>query len=249
MLKYKYELFTKKNSKSNDKPNEDAAVFNESHSIGLVLDGVSRDKEDGIYPNPSPAQIATQLFAEACLHEAEQKRTSGIEKIQLMIRRGNDELREYNNRLNHRFPAGTVGIVFAIECDCFQYGYIGDCYATVIRDGMMRTFTECQTEMVVKHKGEFSSDNIRFDICNHISHPCGYGVWDGNQAAMDFVKYGTIGLLEGDVILIYTDGFKAAADSHKIDDLKHLPLNKIDEVNPDFGMDDRTCIRVSFEKV
>ena len=70
MSKYEYEIYSIKNAKAEDKPNEDLAVFNKELGVGMVLDGVSRDRENGIYPHPSPAQVATHIFSDAVLAAA-----------------------------------------------------------------------------------------------------------------------------------------------------------------------------------
>ena len=247
MLKYTYETFTLRNTRAVDKPNEDLVIFNRENGIGLLLDGVSRDKENGIYPNPSPALIASQLFSDTVISEIMSNAQLGIEGIQSAILAGNKRLQLYNRELGHRFPAGTVGIVFTIENNRLHYGYIGDCYAGIIRNGMMRVFTECQTRMVAEYHGRFSSDEIRFEICNHISHPCGYGVWDGNCNAMDFVNYGTINLDQGDILLIYTDGLEKEISGKNTLELASTPLDILAATESDYNKDDRTCIRLIFE--
>lgn len=247
MIKYNCEIFTQKNTKSDDKPNEDLAIFDRERGIGIILDGVSRDRENGIYPNPSPAQIATRLFADSILKSNIFDSTYGIQKIQKMIYEGNARIRKYNNDLQNRFPAGTVGIVFMIDDNKLHYGYIGDCYASFIREGMMRIFTECQTSMVAKYKKRYSSDEIRFNICNNIGHPCGYGVWDGNDSAMNFVKYGTISLMKDDVLLVYTDGLVEEVESKKIVELEQKPLRDLFDEISKINSDDRTCMRINFE--
>lgn len=241
----KCEILSFKNTVSEDKPNEDIAFFFRETGIGMVLDGVSRDKENGQYPNPSPAKIANQLFIEAVMQQ-DMGSVSGIEKIQLLIQAGNKALREYNEKLKHRFPAGTVGIVFSLENNCFHYGYIGDCYAEIIRDGKRRIFTECQTMMLSRHKKEFTSDEIRYEICNHVNHPYGYGVWDGNNSAMDFVKYGSIQLLSGDVLFMYTDGLQREMDEKGLWELIDTPLEGLFEQESKTERDDRTCMRIMF---
>ena len=247
MLNYKYEVFTCKNSKAQDKPNEDFVMYDEKENVGLILDGVSRDRENGSYPSPSPVLVASQIFADSVLKKMSCNVGTGILKIQNMIYKANTELKKYNEQLQHRFPAGTVGIVFSFEQKHFNYGYIGDCYAAIIRDNRYRIFTECQTMMVSKHKKEYSADEIRFDICNHVSHPCGYGVWDGNSSAMDFVKYGTIQIMPGDVILMFTDGLQAEVSEKNIVELIDTPLGQLFDTTPIEGKDDRTCIRITVQ--
>ncbi len=245
MIYYKYEIFTCKNSMAQDKPNEDLALYNEKESVGLVLDGVSRDRENGIYPSPSPALVASQIFAESILKKVPRNVGTGISKIQNMIYRANTELKRYNEQLKHRFPAGTVGIVFSFENNYFNYGYIGDCYAMIIRGRHYKVFTECQTMMVSRHRREYSSDEIRFDICNHINHPCGYGVWDGNSSSMDFVKYGTIQIIPGDVIFMFTDGIQLEVLKKSTAELVSSPLEQLFASTHMEGKDDKTCMRIS----
>ncbi len=250
MYNYKYELFTYRNTKAQDKPNEDVVAYDSGKNVGVLLDGVSRDRENGVYPEPSPAQVASKRFADVIFEEINQDYLEDMDviwRIKKSIQKANDELKEYNKELAHAFPAGTVGIVFAIADDCLHYGYIGDCYATIIRNGSGRCFTECQTKMVAKHKGEFTSDEIRFDLCNHIAHPCGYGVWDGNSDAMDFVKYGSIGLKPKDVLILYTDGLEAEVENLYINELVTTPLEQLFTVNPKANQDDRTCIRITVQ--
>ena len=56
---------TAKNTRYADKPNEDLFFFDEATGFAMILDGVSRDRENGIYPNPSPACRADNAFADA----------------------------------------------------------------------------------------------------------------------------------------------------------------------------------------
>ena len=46
---------TEKNTCYADKPDEDYFFFDEASGFAMILDGVTRDRENGIYPNPSPA--------------------------------------------------------------------------------------------------------------------------------------------------------------------------------------------------
>ena len=56
---------TEKNTCYADKPDEDYFFFDEASGFAMILDGVTRDRENGIYPNPSPACRACNAFAEA----------------------------------------------------------------------------------------------------------------------------------------------------------------------------------------
>ena len=244
MSSIKWEFFTCKNTKSDDKPNEDYAYFDQEHAIGMLLDGVSRDKEAGKYPVPSPSAIATKIFADSVLVNGKKHSDIDLDSLQKIISAANKEVKAYNGQLKHRFPAGTVGIIFYIKKNVFHYAYIGDSYAAIIRDNSRRVFTECQTEEVIKHKREFSSDEIRFDICNHISHPCGYGVWDGNPDAMNFVKYGSIQLKPRDIILLYSDGLCDEISLKSDTEIVRERVTDLFSDCPENGNDDRTCLKI-----
>ncbi len=244
MFNYECEMVTCKNTKAADKPNEDLVVFEKNKNAGLLIDGVSRDRENGVYPNPSPAEVASKIFANSVIGACSKSQLSGIAKLQYIIGEANEKVKRYNNELGHRFPAGTVGIVFSLEQGFLNYGYIGDCYAALIRNGMQRIFTECQTFMVTKHKKDFTSDEIRFEICNNISHPCGYGVWNGSPKAMDFTKYGSIRLSLGDVILIYSDGLEPELREKTADALAERSLDQLFDVGIGENKDDKSCLRI-----
>ena len=47
---------TRRNTHYADKPNEDFFWFDEAQGAALVLDGVTRNREQDGYPNPSPSR-------------------------------------------------------------------------------------------------------------------------------------------------------------------------------------------------
>lgn len=244
MNQIRYEIFTEKNVKYLDKPNEDLALFEKKYNIGIVLDGVTRDRIEGVYPNPSPARVASELFANTIINKFEEINTHGKSKICELIQEANKNIKIYNEELRDSFLAGTVGIIFVIEGDKFHYAYIGDCSAGILRNDMYRVFTEKQTVMIQKHKHEYTSKEIRTNICNHINHPCGYGVWNGEPEAMDFVKYGTIKVQPGDIVLLYTDGFEEEMKGYKISNLCKEPLKGMSKER--ISQDDKTFIKLKF---
>ena len=72
---------TAKNTRYADKPNEDLFFFDEASGFAMILDGVSRDRENGIYPTPSPACRADNAFADAAqavLLKKKRCRTGGL---------------------------------------------------------------------------------------------------------------------------------------------------------------------------
>ena len=247
MFRIKHDFVSYKNNKTYDKPNEDLVFYDESGKYGMVLDGVSRDRVDGIYPIPSLAKEVTEVFWGSATEYIKAKNANGLMVLKQAVSYANDMVKEYNRSVKEGFTPGAVGIVFCIENDFLNYCYLGDCYAAFIRNNRRSIFTECQTQQVHLHKKEYTSDQIRYDICNHIEHPCGYGVWNGNEAAMDFVKYGQIRMIEGDVILFFSDGLENEVMNHKNDDLVRM---KLYDLFPEVGIedsDDRTILRLFIE--
>lgn len=65
MVKYKSTSVSIINSKNINKPNEDFYLCDDDRGIYLLVDGVSRDKINGIYPNPSPSFDVSKLFVKS----------------------------------------------------------------------------------------------------------------------------------------------------------------------------------------
>lgn len=241
-MRYDIESISVKNTRKFDKTNEDLVYFDDG--FGTVLDGVTRDKENGIYPEPSPAYICSELFRDSLIEEKKKNGCDDLKKLCLLIEKGNRSVYDYNKKENLEFAAGTVGIVYSIVDNYILYGYVGDCYGMIIRDCKRRIFTECQTDSVLAHKKELTTKQIRYEICNHIEHPFGYGVWDGNPGAMDFTKYGHILLKENDVILLFTDGMYEECMQVSDKDIAAKSLDTLFGCHELENADDRSLIRI-----
>lgn len=257
-MKLRSEWITLKNTKRADKPNEDLTYCNDDEKLYIVLDGVSRDAENGKYPNPSPAAEITELFMNCCVEDIKKQVYGEVDDgaadclvfsvLKEAVFDANEKAREFNRTLGHRFPAGTVGIICWSKGERLYYIYLGDCTAELIRGDQKYEITSKQTTNIMLHKKEYTSDQIRFEICNNILHSCGYGVWDGNIGANDFLVTGSIRLETGDVILLYSDGAEMSLDGVTIKKQKELPLDQL-VTNCDCNglisnLDDQTLIRL-----
>lgn len=197
-----------KNTKIYDKPNEDIVLCDDERKIYILLDGVSRDKINGKYPSPSPAREVSELFAKEAYDYL--KKSDGkyeLKYIKDAFIKGNEAIEHYNIKY-YDFLPGTVGIVCCIYKDRLYYGYIGDCYGRLIRNDEILVFTKCQTEKIAIHKKEYSSKEIRNEICNNIKHPYGYGVLTGQKEALDFVVFGEYCLNNVDMVFLSSDGIE-----------------------------------------
>ncbi len=198
-----------KNTKMYDKPNEDIALCDDERNIYILLDGVSRDKINGKYPNPSPAKEVSELFAKVS-YDYLKKRDGKYElnHVKTAFIKGNEAIERYNIKY-HGFLPGTVGIVCCIYKDKLYYGYIGDCYGRLIKTDKVSIFTQCQTDKIVTHKREYNSEEIRNKICNNVKHPYGYGVLTGQKEALDFIVFGEYYLNNVDMIFLSSDGMES----------------------------------------
>lgn len=212
---------TIKNSKLQDKPNEDLVLCDDNEKIYILLDGVSRDKINGVYPNPSPAKEVSELFAKVAFEYLKNtKKKYDLNQIKNAFIEGNKAIADYNKDYAGDFLPGTVGIICLIADDELLYGYIGDCYGRLIKASEIDLFTTCQTEKIAQHKKEFSAYEIRNEICNNIEHPYSYGVLTGQAEAVEFVKMGSCSLCDVDTIFLASDGLEPYLKNLSASDFK-----------------------------
>lgn len=208
MLKITTDFAISKNRRDFPKPLEDFILIDRENKIFIILDGVSRDKENGIYPDPSPSFEVTQIFAKEVFNflKQENRGRDMANLLRLAVIKGNNKINEYNKKATWTFLPGTVGIVSVILDDKFYYVFVGDCIGQIFHKKISKFFTYPQTKLIKEHITEFSADQIRNNICNNKKQPYSYGVFTGETGVMDFLEYGEESLYEGDLILLATDG-------------------------------------------
>ena len=250
LMKYTSESISLPNSKPPlGRPNEDYCICDDEHGIYIMLDGVSRDAVGGVYPNPSPAAEASEIFAKNAYSYILDMLAMGFDASEFLIldaiHCGNRFVSCYNSSGTYDFLPGTVGMVLMIDGCSVVYGFIGDCFGKVVSAGASRIFTRCQTEYVHKHKKEYTTHEIRNVICNNKGHPAGYGVLNGTDDAFLFVETGCFELLENEKIFLYTDGFEKYINPLPCCDLYNLTVEcakKLCESGQNNPDDDRTLI-------
>lgn len=235
-VKYFVETATKRNTKSFYKPNEDDTFVDSENGIFILLDGVSRDKINGIYPNPSPSYEVSEIFAKK-VYSYMRKRISleddYLKIIKDAFKEGNSEIKKYNQLYKDEFLPGTVGIIAIIKRNQLFYGYIGDCIGILANRTIKKEFTKCQTKLVHEHKKEFTANQIRQDICNNVQHPYAYGVLDGREGALNFVVTGQINLDKYQKMILLTDGLEEVA--------KKIPLEELISSNAGELISSKLC--------
>ena len=242
---------TAKNTCYADKPDEDYFFFDEASGFAMILDGVTRDRENGIYPNPSPACRACNAFAEAAqavlLNKSD---ASPIARLKAAAYAGNEAVALANEGFSSPFLPGTVGVLTLFSENKLYYAYIGDSNGILISNGTMSYFTEPQTAEVHRHRKEFTSDEIRTVICNNPAHPCGYGVWNGMPSSAEFLRVGELPLSVGDKVFLCTDGvdpFLASVPAEAVAamDADAFLSRAMAYLRPEGHMDDRTAVVIS----
>ena len=245
---------TQRNTHYEDKPNEDLFWFDEARGAALVLDGVTRDRENGVYPNPSPSRVVTEVFAQTAsrvLSAAPEGKTPE-ERLAAAVKAGNAAVAEANTGFPSAFLPGTVGVLALVEGSALHYAYVGDSNLLLLSKGTVKVFTEPQTRAVHSCRGKYTANEIRTQICNNAQHPCGYGVWTGQEGAMDFLRMGVVPLEKGDRVLLCTDGIDAFLSATGPEALCAMDSKTILEkamsfLKPEGWMDDRSAIIIDVE--
>ena len=139
MMKYSSSTVSIRNRKDQQKPNEDYYLADDEKGIYILVDGVSRDKSGGIYPNPSPARIVSELFVN-CVYQvlAEDKGPSVSAALREAVEKGNEVIQDYNAQTSweNDFLPGTVGIAAVVRNEKLYYAYIGDCFGMILNRGL-----------------------------------------------------------------------------------------------------------------
>ena len=139
---------------------------------------------------------------------------------------------------------GTVGILACIRNDTLYYAYNGDCLGVLAGEERL-AFTQSQTKNVAVRRGEFTARQIRGEICNSPSHPCAYGVFNGDPAAMKLVRTGAVGLSAFRRVLLYTDGFESTLSGLGAHELLNVTPRQIEAMSrAEKSADDRTIIMI-----
>ena len=221
-MEYRVDFATQQNRKDFDKPNEDFIFVDENNGIFIVLDGVTRDKIDDLYPQPSPSYEVSKIFADkayAYIIDNFSKNIDTLTIIKNAFAEGNAEIKRFNRSYTGDFLPGTVGIIAIIKENKLYYGYIGDCLGVLLNEQARKEFTTCQTKLIHEHIKYFTAFEIRNYICNHHNHPYSYGVLDGRESAIDFVVTEMMALDKYKELVLATDGVE--------DTVRQMPINEL----------------------
>jgi hypothetical protein len=212
-------------------PREDFHKISKKYPIFVVSDGVTLELDkEGNYPKSSGAGKVAKIFCEAIIKEAEKKYGNfTVPDLKKIFCVANSKVSEYNkasNRIKSKLNywdldlfAATASLAvikdkivyWASICDSFVFhfkkdGTIGfknpDCW-DILRKNLPKNWLEipeAERKRIVR--------KIYRNGINKNGRPIGYGVITGEKEAEKYLFFGKLAVEEGDVIMIFTDGFE-----------------------------------------
>ena len=204
--------------------------------VGLA-DGVTRDpiglkvlpdkNEEGLklfsrmYPRPSPAKIAADLFCRTFIDYLLRKDIQDRDDIREAFESANYEIRRLNlereiDYLENDFAA-CVASGGVIKERILYFAYIGDCGVAVIDSkGNLKYRTKDDVKRVSLHLDSLNKDwrdpdwrrEVRENYRNNLEEPNSYGALTGEEEAMHYVRTGLLKVEKRDCVLFYSDGME-----------------------------------------
>lgn len=219
---------------SNDRlvfPTEDQ--FYASSNEAIVADGITRDPL-GIsdfskctlkeflekYPNPSGAEMAAKEICKS-FSETKGSLVDRLAKANNCVRKLNENYIKKCDYLENDYY-GAVASCISISNDILNYAYICDCGVIVYdKNGTIKFKTEDDKELYsdpyinkigiswdLPEARRIVRSKYRNNINNVVEGNCvSYGALTGEETAINFIKSGQLELDDGDIIIVYSDGF------------------------------------------
>lgn len=223
MLDYTIQTAIRKNNRPS-KPCEDYLAA--GTNCFVVADGVTQsagEYHEGM--TTSRAAEAARLTAEAVravLAAAADPTAAAREAAARAV----EATGAFNDENPGDFPAAAVYVAGTIREDKLHFSYIGDSMIVLIRNGARIRLSEQQTS----HLRVFGSTSgmgitkrqLYDTITNNAAHPLGYGVLDGDQRALDFLRAARISLEAGDRVILSSDGIDKYLSFAPIEELATL---------------------------
>lgn len=250
----------KRNREFEDKPNEDYLIVDNDNLIFILCDGVTRQRVNDDYPQPSLSRKASKLFAETVFNYLKKNRftNNSITLLQQAAFLGNKEIYNFNKKkllgvnCHHNDLAGTVSIIGIIKKNFFYYAFIGDCQCLHVTKGKVKKITIPQTIAIKEYRNRQFKKNIdeqksRRDFRNKIGNPYSYGVFTGEKESLHFVEYGKVALRVDDKIILISDGLINYINRHQLTLIDKTPfqiINKAElfDTKQKFRSDDKSVI-------
>lgn len=254
---------TSRNKRDFYKPNEDFYINDEENKIFIVVDGVTRNHEEYAVGKGSAAEKVSRIFADDVYKNLLKKVSPDLSDNEILdvmfecIKDGNLKIKEYNDLKNiseWKFYPATVGIVSIILNDKLYYAYVGDCLGFLFRNNSRLLFAEQQTKHLNFYKKQMTKEERYNGNCNNADSKLAFGLFNGEETAIDMVRRSYIDLNVGDTIVLASDGLENYFFLEKPENI--IGLNKeeimkrseIYDTNPYSPYaDDKTFIMISVQ--
>ena len=214
-----------------DFPTEDQYYANENEAI--VADGITRDpigisdfskctKQEFLekYPRPSGAELASKEVCSTFSNTIGSLVDRLIEANR-SVKRLNEKCINKCDYLENDYY-GTAASCVSIEDNILNYAYICDCGVIVYdKNGNVKFKTEDDKELYsdpyinkigipwnLPEARKIVRNEYRNNLNNIIDGKCvSYGALTGEESAVSFIRSGQLKLEDGDIIIVYSDGF------------------------------------------
>lgn len=214
-----------------DFPVEDQYYVNEN--VAIVADGITRDpigisdfskcsKKDFLekYPRPSGAELAVNDICKT-FSKTNGSLVNRLIESNKSVRKLNETYISECDYLENDYY-GAVASCISIEDDILNYAYICDCGVIVYdKNGNMKFKTEDDKELYsdpyinkigiswdLPEARKLVRSKYRNNLNNIVDGKCvSYGALTGEESAVSFIRSGQIKLEDGDIIIVYSDGF------------------------------------------
>jgi len=209
-MNFFWSVATEKNSLGVGKPNEDFYFADEKNSFFLLLDGVSRPKEE--YPVSSEESVICRLNELFC-QETHRALLASEEKdpslrLKEALQGGNralSRLGKGKTREEWHFLPAAVGIAAQVVKDRFHFAYVGDCLGVLLREDAAVYFGEQKSVRYAELQIPPRPQRYAC-LCNRPENPLSHGAFNGEESLDKMIRCGSFSLENRDVILLSTDG-------------------------------------------
>ena len=227
-----------KDGKTLTVPNEDYVICDNANRIYMVVDGISRKRDEYAEREGSIAKDVSKLFCEK-MHERLLKKLphcDDLERVQEGLhesfadanRAVKDMLEDRKAEYEGRELPGTVGLVAVIRNNTLCFGCFGDCMGILVRDGVQQIFAQKQTTYPFDFIGvEKDRALLAERYVNVVESPYGYGVVNGQEGATQYFCVSHVELERGDTVYLVSDGVSDFVQFAKPSLFNELPLEEI----------------------
>ena len=246
-------------------PYEDYIIHDEDNSVFIVMDGISRKKEEVNKNGFSMAANVAEIFAKEmhkfilehktmmdCFDHISMVLCEGFNRANKAVK----DMLDANVKYYQGFELpGAVGIVAVIVGRMLVYGSLGDCMGVLVRNKQKIIFSQKQTTFAFDIIGvEKDRELLMKEYVNNKESEYGYGVVNGQADAVKYFNISYVNLDKKDVIYLASDGVSDLIQYGKIETFINKSLKEIIEMSNEQDLmigkpyfDDKSIIKISIE--